>query len=47
MSEMTRRRFLETSGKAAVGVGLDATVASALATPTYCPALAGRQRLNA
>jgi predicted dehydrogenase len=32
---MNRREFLESSGKAALGVGLGMTVASALATPTY------------
>ncbi len=32
---MNRREFLETSGKAALGVGLGMVVADALATPTY------------
>jgi len=32
---MNRREFLETGGKAALGVGLGAIVANALATPTY------------
>jgi predicted dehydrogenase len=35
MSEMTRRKFLESSGRAAVGVGLGAAVTSALPAPTF------------
>src|SRR5438046_2 len=35
MSEMTRREFLETSGRTAVGMGLGAAVAGTLVTPTY------------
>ena len=34
-SRMNRREFLETSGRAALGVGLGALVADALATPAY------------
>ena len=34
-NQMNRREFLETGGKAALGVGLGITVASALATPSY------------
>src|SRR5689334_7838201 len=33
--KVNRREFLEASGKAALGVGLGAVAASALATPTY------------
>jgi len=35
VSRMNRREFLETGGKAALGVGLGMAVADALATPTY------------
>ena len=34
-NNMNRREFLETSGKAALGVGIGLAVADALATPTY------------
>lgn len=34
-NRMNRREFLETSGKAALGVGLGVSAANALATPTY------------
>jgi predicted dehydrogenase len=38
VKRMNRRQFLESSGKAALGVGLGAVVADALATPTYAQA---------
>ena len=47
-NRISRRQFLETGGKAALGVGLGMAVADALATPTYAqePKVSANERIQ-